>query len=156
MHSSQALSGVTSQQALNISFSVALMSALSSELGYPINVDSIAQIGKRRVLLSSINIAYCISSNSLQASDGWITKVQTTVASPNFMTSLRNITGYPDITVLQTDVVNISPTSSPTLSPINSVGERANSHPDPDLTSTSTSNNTNNFQLYLSQRTLRP
>jgi hypothetical protein len=117
-HDSQALSGITSQQALNMSFSVALMTALTSELGYPINVDSIAQIGKRRILLANINIAYRISTNSLQATDGWISTIQSSVASPNFMTSMRNITGYPDITVLKSDVVNISPTGRPSTSPI--------------------------------------
>ena len=99
------------------------MSALSSELGYPINVDSIAQVGKRRTLLSSVNIAYCISTNSLQATDGWISRIQLSVASPNFMTSLRNYTGFPDITILRSDVVNISPTGFPTMSPISSAGE---------------------------------
>lgn len=102
------------------------MDALSSEIGYLINVNSVVQILKRRILLANIDIAYSVSTDSLQATEGWISRLQLSAASPDFTLLLRNASGYPDITILSTNIVNIAPTGSPTLSPLSTAGKYTN------------------------------
>ena len=110
---------MTFAQASSAPFSQAIIATVSEQLGVPASaVTGVSVVGRRRMLLSSVTIAYTVNVTSGVTPDALITMLQTSVSSGSFKQSLASTSGVAITSVSQATVTNLSPTSSPSSSPV--------------------------------------
>ena len=116
----QTLVGISWAEALTDSFSTAVLKSVSAAVGVSDSaVSGTVGAASSRRLLAEINMVYNLGIFTNLSSSQTIAKIQSSVESGAFLTSLRtysgiNITGLASVMVFDTSLAGV-PTTAPTL-----------------------------------------
>ena len=113
------LHGLTLDQASNGSLALAVVVVVSDVLGVPpSSVSDVSVAANRRMLLAGVRISYNITVTSTKTAETLIATLLESMFSGKFAEILSYKSGLSVSSVSGLAVVNLSPTTSPTASPI--------------------------------------
>ena len=115
---------MTFAQASSAPFLQAIVATVSEQLGVPASaVTGVSVVGRRRMLLSSVTIAYTVNVTSGVTPDALMTMLQTSVSSGSFLESLSINSGISIAGLSNLVLTNSSPTLGISASSVAKVGK---------------------------------
>ena len=119
----QSFAGISLADARNESFIGALMKTLSSVAKLPITVQSLIASSASRRLLLSTDVSYVISTGSNVTQTVIFPLLYSILTSSNYVTLLRNYSGFSNIVVSNTIFTDLYPSCAPTSAPATKTGK---------------------------------